>query len=151
MPLFSIKTLTPKAFTLMELLITTILIGLITAFALPQYGKSIRKTHERDAIAQLQAIHSAQIIYHAQAREFLPTGSGTLADLNAGLNINILPNEMTYTYGRTAADAYTASATWDETGTANDFMVTIDEGALSNSNPCCNVATKGQCPTLPDC
>lgn len=135
----------------MELLITTILIALIASFAMPQYGKSIRKAHERDAIVQLQAIHAAQILYHSQAREFLPTGAGNLNTLNAGLNINILPNEMTYSYVRTATDAYTASASWDETGATNDFTVTIDQGSLSNTNPCCNAATAGQCPTLPDC
>jgi prepilin-type N-terminal cleavage/methylation domain-containing protein len=140
-----------SAFTLMELLITTILIGIVAAFALPQYGKSIRKAHERDAIVQLQAIHAAQLIYHSSANEFLPTGAGNLNEINAGLNLNILPNEMVYSYSRTASDAYTASAFWDESGNANDFRVTVSEAPLSANNPCCHATTAGQCPTRPNC
>jgi len=138
-----------RAFTLMELLITTILIGLIASFAFPQYGKAIRKAHQRDAVIQLQAIHAAQIIYHSQTREFLPTGTGDLSAINVGLNINVLPNELTYSYARTAVDSYSTVATWDEAGTANDFSITIDQDALSASNPCCSTA--GKCPSLPDC
>ena len=68
-----------RAFTIMEIVIVVILIGIIAAFALPNYNKSIRKSHERDAVLQLQALHAANLIFRARNGDYFDTvGTGEL-------------------------------------------------------------------------
>jgi len=138
------------AFTLMELMVVVIIIGIMAGYALPQYQRAVRKAHERDAIVQLTAIQAANIMYYAKNGAYLPVAA-TLTAINTGLNINIIPNDMTYAYTRTSTSAFTASATWDEAGTTNDFMLIINQAAAGAGNPCCSTTTPSQCPTRASC
>ena len=124
-----------KSFTLMELLVVISIIALL----LPNYTKSLRKAHERDANIQLTSIHSANLIFHAQSGEFLPTGAGDISQINAGLNLGIIANDITYTYtiGATT-DQYTATAAW------GGFTLKLDE----TGTICCQ---PNGCPSIPDC
>ena len=45
-----------KAFTLMEFLITVVIIGMVMAFTVPKYGKAIIKEDERMMIMNLKII-----------------------------------------------------------------------------------------------
>ena len=54
----------PKGFTLIELIIVVILLGIIAGFSLPIYTKAINKTYQRDASANLSLIYAAQRINH---------------------------------------------------------------------------------------
>jgi len=146
-----------KAFTLMELIIVIVLIGIMAAFAIPNYAKSVRKSHERDAISQLITLHATNIIYKSQTGEYL---QGTALALNGSPSINedlgttIIANGMTYSYTSSATNAYTADAIWDEAGTENDFGIRINEKPIDPSaappdrNPCC---LSGPCPSLGSC
>ena len=137
-------------FTLMELMVVVVIIGIIAGFALPQYQKSVRKSHERDALVQLATLHAANAIYRAKEDEYLPAAAN-LAAINSGLNINIIANQKTYTYTRNSTITYTATAFWDDPNNSFDFRVQIENTAIDNNNPCCHSSTAGQCPTLPDC
>ena len=123
-------------FTLVEIVVVIVLIGIIAAFGVPGYGKMIRKSHERNAILGLTSIHQANSIYEAKTGEYLPGNPLTLTQANAGLSIDVKSLDMTYSYARTAASAYTATSAW--TGGSN-FTVRVDEGALllGANNPCC--------------
>jgi len=115
-----------KAFTLTELIIVIILIGIIAGFAVPNYGKAIRKAHERDAIIQLTAIHAANLMYQAQQRTFLPQGAGDLNAINTGLNLNIIANGMTYTYQNPfGVLPYAGLATWIGAGATFRLGVSV--------------------------
>jgi len=139
-----------QAFTLMELMVVVVIIGIIAGFALPQYQRAIRKSQERDGIVQLTALNAGNVMYFAKNNAYLPTGTGNLAAVNAGLNMNIIANGMVYAYNRPSATTYTATAFWDETVNTNDFTLRVNEGALGANNPCC-VNPPGQCPTRPNC
>ena len=54
-----------KGFTLMELMVVVIIIGVIAAFAIPNYSKSIQKAHERDMLVQLTSIHASNLLYRS--------------------------------------------------------------------------------------
>lgn len=138
-----------KGFTLTELMVVVILIGIIAAFALPNYSKSIAKAHERDAIVQLMAIHAASLIYHAQADKF-PQEISTLEEINRELGLNVIANGMLYHYSSPAAnpDEFEATAQWPG---SDSFTVLINQSPIGKDiNPCCS-DSDGECPSLPQC
>lgn len=52
------------AFTLIELLVVVLIIGILTAVALPQYQKAVNKTKITRALFILRAIDTAQHVYY---------------------------------------------------------------------------------------
>lgn len=136
-----------KAFTLTELMVVVILIGIIAAFALPNYQKSIRKAHERDAVVQLMAIHAACKIYNAQTGHYLE-GSLDIKGINEQLGLNVIENGMDYTYSSTTPDEFYATAQWPGD---DSFTIYIDQRPIEkDTNPCCS-KYHGDCPSLPEC
>ena len=52
-----------KAFTLIELLVVVLIIGILSAIALPQYNKAVEKARFAEAIMAVEAIARAQDLY----------------------------------------------------------------------------------------
>ena len=50
-------------FTLIELMVVVLIIGILASIALPSYGKVIEKSRTVEAISRLNAIYKAQIRY----------------------------------------------------------------------------------------
>jgi len=122
-----------KGFTLMELMVVVIIIGIIAAFAIPNYNKSVQKAHERDMLAQLTSIHASNLLYRSYDGKYWYAAGDpqNLAAINSALSINIIANGIT-TYNYNSADGitYTATATWDTC----DLSVT--EAPIDSNNPC---------------
>lgn len=142
---------TIMAFTLLELIIVVVLIGIIAGFAIPNYGKAIQKAHERDMLMQLMALHAANVMYRANAGTYWDTGGGAqtnLATINSTLGINIISSDgTTYSYtGAAGGGSFTADADWDA------YTLRVNGSAINTSatppNPCCLV---GPCLTLGAC
>ncbi|MCD4779382.1 MAG: prepilin-type N-terminal cleavage/methylation domain-containing protein [Candidatus Omnitrophica bacterium] len=136
-----------KGFTLLEIIIVVILLSIIAGFAIPSYNKSMRRTHEQDAVVQLTALHVANELYEAQADQYLQGAGLSLTQVNNGLHISIMANEMTYSY-TSGAGSYAATSSWNETGTSHDFTLRVNQTTISSSNPCCSAGT---CPTVANC
>lgn len=138
-----------NAFTLVEVLIAVVLLGILAAVALPQYSKSIRKGHERDAIIQLTAIHASNEIYKASGRTYYSSSGSTepIETINDEFDLSIIPNGMIYSYVSADGSSYEATAEWAEAG-ANDYTIMVVGQNLGATNPCCS---DGTCPTLPAC
>ena len=137
-----------RGFTLMELMVVVIIIGVIAAFAIPNYSKSIQKAHERDMLVQLTSIHASNLLYRSYDGKYWNTGGvdKNLAEINSTLSINIIANGIT-TYNYNSADGitYTATAVWD----GHTVSVTgIPVSNTINPNPCCFSA---DCLFVPSC
>lgn len=129
-----------NAYTIMEILVVVILLGIIAGFALPNYTNYIKRANVRDMGAQLRTLHAANMIYHAQTGSYLSASS--LATVNSGLNINLISNNNTFAYSRSTPQTYTASFT-NTSGTT--FRVTVTQIPLASNNPSCTIGT---CPGL---
>ena len=135
-------------FTLMELMIVVVLIGVVASFAIPNYQKSIRKSHEKDAALQLTALHAANMMYKANAGDYL-VGSGLGKDeINSALKINLIENELTYQYTSSDGISFQATAAFNSD---NPFVIEVDERPLEKDvNPCC-ASSGSSCLSLPQC
>jgi type IV pilus assembly protein PilA len=102
-----------EGFSLVELLVVVIIIGIIAAIAIPSLLASRRAANEASAIQSLRSIHSAQATYYAT------TGAGAYGDLAALSGAGLLDPTFTgatmtksgYTIAESAAaGAYCAEA-----------------------------------------
>ena len=53
-----------KAFTLIELLIVVLIIGILAAVALPQYQKAVEKSKAMQGLTLIKSVREAQVAYH---------------------------------------------------------------------------------------
>lgn len=85
-----------KSFTLMELLIVVIIIGVIAGFAIPGYKKTMARQQVKRLILTATLIGGAQEIYKAKNGRYwgIPdVMDPDAANINANLGLNIISEE----------------------------------------------------------
>ena len=96
-----------KGFTLVELAVVIVIIGVLAAFGVPRFLKSVERSKASEAFAYLSAVRAAQERYVANA--------GQYATCVSELDIN----QSTMKYFKDSANAaITSSTAMDATGTA---------------------------------
>lgn len=134
-------------FTLLELMVVVIIVGVIAAFAIPNYSKSIQKVHERDMLAQLTSIHAANLLYRSYDGKYWNTNAANknMTEINTALSINIIADSgTTYDYNSADGSSYAATAAW------GGCTLGVTEAPIDSiSNPC---RSSGTCLSiLSDC
>ena len=136
-----------QGFSLMELIVVIVILGVIAGFALPNYRQSIQQSHERDMDNQLKALHAVSLLYNTQNNGAFYAGTlNDLTAINTQFGINLITNDNT-TYSYTgAANNFTANATWP------NFTIQITNLPISSTavpaNPCCSTRN---CSVIPNC
>ncbi|NQT47316.1 MAG: prepilin-type N-terminal cleavage/methylation domain-containing protein [Candidatus Omnitrophica bacterium] len=103
-----------KSFTLIELLIVVIIVGILATVALPQYTKVVEKARWTEAVSMLGTMRKAAIIYYNEHGYYPnPTvGHGCLngpaAAIDYGLLIDI-PDDIRFIY---ALHSHSINAIW---------------------------------------
>ena len=112
-----------SGFTLLELLVVIIIIGVLAAAAIPSFGNSAERGRCREAQTTLQIIFQAQRIFRLDNGAF-----GTLADLTGrGYMPSPNPNvNWNFTIPANAATTFTATATRTGGG-FNGNTISLDE------------------------
>lgn len=77
-----------EGFTLMELLIVVIIVGILASVALPQFAKMTRRARAAEATNIVGAILTAQWVYYQEAAVFTSALGDLLVDVPPDANTN---------------------------------------------------------------
>lgn len=124
-----------NAFTLTELMVVVVLTGMIAAFAIPNYTKSVNRVKEKNAVANLAVIREAARLHMSREGGTPPPVLANTAAINSTLFLNIIEQEGN-TYQCVIANIYTCRAT-NADGWQAHFQLDTNNGAVSCSNPTC--------------
>ena len=122
-----------KGFTLVELLMVVIIIGILVTLAVPNYQKVVERAKGTKAKANLDMVRKAQIQYRALVDEF----ADALATLDSASEIDFssanltADNDWTYTMGGggSSSIAFTCEAA-RRAGQFDGETITIDEDGV---------------------
>lgn len=103
-----------SGFTLIEVLVVVLIIGILTSVALPQYQKAVEKTRAMKGVQALKDILSAQQVYY----ETYGTYADDLSKLDvevtipAGFEITGLTDYQIIIHSRNYGYSYTLNVIW---------------------------------------
>ncbi|MEZ4754896.1 MAG: prepilin-type N-terminal cleavage/methylation domain-containing protein [Bdellovibrionota bacterium] len=108
-----------KGFTLLELLITMVIIGILSAVAIPQYSEYKQRAYDSSAKTELRNVAIAEEVYFIDAEAYFACSDRDceslpgITRLSKGVNISIETEDFSFT-GTASHDAGTGSEfVWD--------------------------------------
>jgi prepilin-type N-terminal cleavage/methylation domain-containing protein len=137
-----------KGFTLIEIIVVLVIVGLLSAIAIPNFNASIERTKAQSNENNLLAISAAQQKFFEDYGAYC-TGQNingnlcgnNVTDLNTNLHLGLSSNDK-FTYICSDAAPYTCVAT-DGTDTLT-LTYTAAQGAVLT---CASVVNAGYCPS----
>ncbi len=96
-----------QGFTLVELAVVVVIIGVLAAFAVPKFLTSVERSKAAESFQYLSTIQTAQERYHAR--------QGTYADDIAKLDVELPVLEYFETTGIDESDPTTLQTSWSAT------------------------------------
>ena len=88
--------LNKKAFTLVEILVVIIIVGILAALALPGYNRTKELTLDREAKSILALIQGAEKIYRMETGDYYT--SAVIADVNTNLKVYLPTTAASWDY-----------------------------------------------------
>jgi len=132
-------TANTKGFTLIELMIVVVIIGILAAMAMPRFMRATTKTKQSEAKLILKQIYTNERAYRQQSTisaYYIPGAAADAANPNVLSNIWIeIVSTAKYSYLVTGgADNFTATATAniDDDATVDTWVIDQD-GVLVNT------------------
>jgi len=124
---------TRKGFTLVELAVVVVIIGVLAAFAVPRFMASVERSKAAEAFNYLSSVQAAQERYHAR--------QGTYAENTVDLDIKFTAPKY-FTAGTVAAGTTSSlqdswSLTLTRTGASagyGEYTVTFTEEGYDSTN-----------------
>ncbi len=133
----SARTCRPQhGFTLIELMITVVIVGILAAIAYPSYLQYIRQSRRSDAVQALAAVQQAQERWRANNTAYASSlGASGVATPNTTYYTIAIPAANAASYAVTA----TANAGTSQAGDSGctTLTVTVSNGNASNTPVAC--------------
>ena len=122
-----------RGFTLMELMVTVAIVGILTAVAVPMYSQYVLRSRLTEAFTALGAAQPSAEQFWSNGRTFVGfnTASGLPSDTS----------NFSYTLSAASASAYTITATG--AGPAAGLVYTIDQNGARATTVVAGVAPSG--------
>ncbi|MBI4845337.1 MAG: type II secretion system protein [Candidatus Omnitrophica bacterium] len=125
-----------KGFTLVELLMVVIIIGILVTLAVPNYYRSIERAKAGKAKAAMDAIRKAEIQYRAFNDEYIDL-NGDMAelepyDLPADIVDDANDSDWTYSVDGSGEDAMLIHAERDDGPNATEELTMDQDGVMAN-------------------
>jgi len=127
-----------NAFTIIELLIVVILLGIIAVFGIPNYDKSRAAIAEKDGAKNLGVIATAMEVYRVRNEGYPTVGLPNVAAINRDLNLGVIEQNIVYSCA-SVLFAYTCTANPD------DYAWSL---TISQTDAGIPVCVGGPCPSL---
>ncbi|GEM_PF-2404166 len=142
---------TERSFTLLELIMVVIIIGIMAGIGIPSFQKAVEKNLERKAFISLIALEGAEKIYMAKNNIYWPptTAVQNTASINAGLGLNLadVQGQLKYECKATAGyinQSYECKAIFLKNGATK--WVLIIQNWIADSDPACSLVND-PCPS----
>jgi prepilin-type N-terminal cleavage/methylation domain-containing protein len=100
-----------RAFTLLELLVVVIIVGIFVAMAIPNMSSTVEKGRGKNAEFSLMAIYNAQKRYRLRNPSGVFYESNVINEINENLSLNIEDAFFVYAIAKNGKDGYKATAT----------------------------------------
>lgn len=84
-----------KGFTMLELLVVIIIVGVLAALAFPNFGRARESALEKAAQSNLMLISAAEKIYHLETTTYF-SGTSDLAVINTNLKLSLPAQDWDY-------------------------------------------------------
>lgn len=119
-----------KGLTLLELLITIIILGVLVSIAVPNYTRMVEKAKADQAATYLRAIRTGEKIYYSNNASY--TACANAADINLRLNAEVTEESYIFTVTSDTANTFLATAQ----RRADNTTVTLDQdGVWDGTSP----------------
>ena len=102
-----------RGFTLVELMIVVIIVGILAAVAIPMYRGSVNRAKASEAVAALGAIRSAERVYFAEHGTYYGTKDSTVTPDSTANVLDLTQADLTGRYFSWECYTFTVDADED--------------------------------------
>jgi len=123
-----------EGFTLIEVMIVVVIVGILAAVAIPAYNNYVTRSRRSDAFTALETVRAAQEMYRAEKGFYSSAFDDGGVNVLAGCSTTMAGDNYTASITRTSNTAYTVTAD-SQDKQAGDFDFRIDQDGEQEYRP----------------